>query len=127
MEGKAEKMKIAIHQPQYMCYPGVIDKIDQADAFIFLDTVQFEKNEWQNRNRIKNHDGVQWLTVPVLMKGRSDQRIIAVDIDPHVTWLRKHKNALMTNYIKAPYYEEVMELLSRTLYDLGYNWQLLST
>lgn len=118
-------MKVAIHQPQYMCYPGVIDKIDQVDEFIFLDTVQFEKNEWQNRNRIKSHDGPQWLTVPVLMKGRSKQRIIDVTIDPHVNWRKKHLNALKTNYIKAPHYEEVMELISEGLY--SFNWQLLST
>lgn len=118
-------MKVAIHQPQYMCYPGVIDKIDQVDEFIFLDTVQFEKNEWQNRNRIKSHDGPQWLTVPVLMKGRSDQKISSVEIDPCVNWKRKHLNALKTNYTKTSYYIDVMELLTDRLY--SFNWQMLST
>ena len=49
-----------------MPYLGVLEKIQRADCFVFLDTVQFEKNEWQNRNRIRTRDGgVQWITVPV--------------------------------------------------------------
>ena len=118
-------MKVAIHQPQYMCYPGVIDKIDQADEFIFLDNVQFEKNEWQNRNRIKSHDGPQWLTVPVLIKGRSEQKISSVEIDPNVNWQRKHLNALKTNYIKASFYEQITDFALGSLYT--FNWQLLAS
>jgi hypothetical protein len=37
----------------------------RADRFVLLDTVQYKKNEWQNRNRIRTARGWQWLTVPV--------------------------------------------------------------
>nr|MBI3612487.1 WbqC family protein [Nitrospirota bacterium] len=46
-------MLVAIHQPQYLPWLGYLDKIDRADVFVILDTVQFKKNEWQNRNRIR--------------------------------------------------------------------------
>ena len=58
-------MIVSIHQPQYLPWLGYFDKIDRADVFVLLDTVQYKKNEWQNRNRIKTARGAQWLTVPV--------------------------------------------------------------
>ena len=58
-------MIVAIHQPQYLPWLGYFGKMLQADIFCYLDTVQYKKNEWQNRNRIKTAQGWQWLTVPV--------------------------------------------------------------
>jgi len=58
-------MIVSIHQPQYMPYIGYIYKILKSDVFVFLDDVQYKKNEWQNRNRIKGPNGLVWLTVPV--------------------------------------------------------------
>ena len=96
-------MIVAIHQPQYLPWLGYFDKIDRADLFVFLDTVQYKKNEWQNRNRIKTAQGVQWLTVPVLY--RFPERILEVGINPRVNWSRKHLQALRTNYAKARFFE----------------------
>jgi hypothetical protein len=59
-------MIVAIHQPQYLPWLGYFDKMLAADLFCYLDCVQFKKNEWQNRNRIKTAQGWQWLTVPVM-------------------------------------------------------------
>ncbi len=58
-------MIMAAHQPQYLPWLGYLDKIDRADVFVLLDRVQFKKNEWQNRNRIKRAGGWHWLTLPV--------------------------------------------------------------
>ena len=58
-------MIITIHQPQYLPWLGYLDKIDRADTFVLLDNVQYKKNEWINRNRIKTINGPQWITVPV--------------------------------------------------------------
>ncbi|MCK7503766.1 MAG: WbqC family protein [Desulfobacterales bacterium] len=60
-------MIVAIHQPQYLPWLGYFDKMLKADVFCYLDTVQYKKNEWQNRNRIKTAQGWQWLTVPVTL------------------------------------------------------------
>lgn len=96
-------MKVAIHQPQYLPWLGYFDKIDQADCFVLLDDVQFKKNEWQNRNRIKTGTGWQWLTVPVLH--RLHQQISEVRINQTVSWSRKHLQALISNYGSAPFFE----------------------
>ena len=39
-------MKVAIHQPQYLPWLGHFAKLAAADCWIFLDTVQYEKNGW---------------------------------------------------------------------------------
>ena len=96
-------MRVAIHQPQYLPWSGYFDKIDQADCFVLLDDVQFKKNEWQNRNRIKTAAGWQWLTVPVLH--RFPQRINEVEISQTVPWARKHLQALVSNYGSAPFFD----------------------
>jgi len=97
-------MILAVHQPQYMPWLGYFDKIDQADLFVLLDNVQFKKNEWQNRNRIKTAGGWQWITVPVLFK--FPEKISEVRINNKVDWPRKHLNSLIVNYSKAPYFSQ---------------------
>jgi hypothetical protein len=96
-------MLITIHQPQYLPWLGYLDKIDKADVFVLLDNVQFKKNEWQNRNRIKTAQGCQWITVPVLY--RLPEKINEVRINNKTNWSRKHLQALITNYSKSTYFD----------------------
>lgn len=95
-------MKIAIHQPQYLPWLGYFDKLDFADIFILLDTVQFKKHEWQNRNRIRTSDGWQWLTVPII--DRFPEQIDRVEVNAKTNWQRKHCQALRQHYGSAPYW-----------------------
>jgi hypothetical protein len=96
-------MRVAIHQPQYLPWLGYFDKLDSADVFILLDTVQFKKHEWQNRNRIRTKEGWQWLTVPVI--DRFPERIDLVEINSRADWARKHCQALRLHYGHAPFWE----------------------
>ena len=106
-------MIVAVHQPQYLPWLGYFDKIDKADVFVLLDTVQFKKNEWQNRNKIKTAQGWQWLTVPVMYK--YPQQINEVPINNRVNWQHKHRQALVSNYRKAPYFDVVAAVLDEVL------------
>jgi hypothetical protein len=101
----------AIHQPQYLPWLGYIDKIDKADVFCYLDNVQYKKNDWQNRNRIKTADGWQWVTTPV--RYRFPQKINEVAINNTLNWRRKHLHALITNYKKTPYFEDYIDIFRR--------------
>lgn len=102
-------MIVSIHQPQYLPWLGYFDKMDRADAFCYLDNVQFKKNEWQNRNRIKNSKDWQWITLPVSY--RFPQKINEVEINNKVNWKRKHVQALITNYSKTPFFENYINLI----------------
>ncbi len=114
-------MIVAAHQPQYLPWLGYFDKISRADIFVLLDNVQFKKNEWQNRNRIKTAQGWQWLTVPVLY--RYPQLINEVTINGKVRWQHQHRQAMLTNYSKAPYYHYLDEFFEDIF---SRDWQLIS-
>ncbi len=105
-------MIVSIHQPQYLPWLGYFDKIERSDVFVFLDNVQFKKNEWQNRNKIKTSDGWQWLSVPVIHS--FTQKISEVEINNTVQWGRKHLNALVTNYSKTPFYKNYIDFFEQT-------------
>jgi hypothetical protein len=110
-------MKAAIHQLQY--WPGLrfFAKMRAADLFIYLDDVQFEKREFQNRNRIRTARGWQYLTAPVVSKGRFSQKINEVELDNAADWLREHLLAIKLNYARAPFFKKyfpaIEELYSR--------------
>ena len=97
-------MIVTIHQPQYLPWLGYFDKANNADVFILLDDVQFKKNDWQNRNRIRTSQGWQWLTVPVLHN--HGQSILEVKINNATNWTKAHFNALQMNYSKTPYFSK---------------------
>lgn len=107
-------MIVAIHQPQFMPWPGYFDKLDRCDHFVLLDTVQYKKNEWQNRNRIKTAQGAQWLTVPVSFSFPA--AIGDVAVNEGANWRHKHWQSLVTNYSKAPQWQALEPALKK-LYD----------
>jgi len=114
-------MIVSVHQPQYLPWLGYFDKIDQADIFILLDNVQFKKNEWQNRNRIKTASGWQWLTVPVMYK--FPQLINEVRINNRDKWQHRQRQTIMSNYKKAPFWSLLEEFFEEIF---SRNWQYIS-
>ncbi|HEV8614955.1 MAG TPA: WbqC family protein [Methylomirabilota bacterium] len=104
-------MKIAIHQPHYLPWLGYLAKWAAADVFVFLDTVQYEKNGWQNRNRINTPAGPRWLTVPV--HARLGMPIGEVAIDAAQPWRARHLRAIEDAYASAPYLDRHRAALAR--------------
>ena len=93
-------MKVAIHQPHYLPWLGYLAKWAAADLLVFLDTVQYEKNGWQNRNRIKTREGARWLTVPV--HAPLGTVIADVTVDAAQPWGRRHLATIEHAYAAAP-------------------------
>jgi len=87
---------VAIHQPNYIPHPALFDKIRNCDIFVFLDSVQYTKNSFINRNRIKTPKGWTWLTIPVHASIKS--KICEVTIDNSKQWQKHHWKSLMFNY-----------------------------
>jgi UDP-2,4-diacetamido-2,4,6-trideoxy-beta-L-altropyranose hydrolase len=110
--------KIAISQPTYLPWIGYFDLIDQVDAFVLLEDVQFEKQSWQQRNRIKTPVGLQWLTVPVMFRGRLGQLIKDVEIRDVEFW-RNHCKAIELNYRRAPFFDVYFDSLTSHLTGTG--------
>lgn len=95
--------RIAVLQSNYIPWKGYFDLMGAVDEFIIYDDVQYTCNDWRNRNQIKTPQGVQWLTVPVRIKGRFEQSIRQAEIDG-THWAAKHWKSLRLNYERAPYF-----------------------
>ena len=102
---------VSIHQPAYLPWLGYIDRIRRSDIFIVLDTVPFQKNSFQNRNKIRVANGWTWLTVPVELKGHTERPLCETRIDNRQDWQRKHWATLSQNYARAPFACPVLEWL----------------
>jgi len=97
--------RIGIHQPAYLPWLGYFNKIKESDIFVFLDSVQFEKNSFINRNKIKTPQGPLWLTIPVKTKGHMSETLASTEIDTSKPWQQKHLRAIELNYRKAAYFD----------------------
>lgn len=96
---------IAILQSNYLPWKGYFDIIAAVDTFVLYDRVQYTKNDWRNRNRIKTPAGTRWITVPVV-KGGLDHPINRTEIADREI-LRKHWSSISQSYRKAPAYAEM--------------------
>ena len=104
-------MKVGAIQSCFIPWRGYFDFIASVDMFVFYDDVQYSKNGWRNRNKIKTPTGVQWLTVPV-QHIRLDQLVSEICVGNSIDWRKKHYGSWQANYSRSTYYKDVMELLS---------------
>ncbi|MEK7658908.1 MAG: WbqC family protein [Patescibacteria group bacterium] len=110
-------MILVAHQPEYLPYLGFFYKASKADKFIFVDHVQFQKEGFQNRNRIRTapgQDGWTWLTIPVATKNKTSQKINEVKIDNSRYWAKKHWKSIYFAYKGAPFFNKYKDFFEKT-------------
>jgi hypothetical protein len=104
--------RVAIVQSNYIPWKGYFDLINLVDEFILYDDRQYTRRDWRNRNRVKTPQGLLWLTVPVQVSGRYNQRIDETEVaDPD--WGRAHWRTLVHSYGGAPFFELHSERFAR--------------
>ena len=114
---------LAVLQPGYLPWLGFFDQMRRADIFVYYDDVQYDKNGWRNRNRIKSPKGEpHWLTVPARVKSLG-QRILETEIDNRQPWAKKQTGTIRQFYSKAPFLKRYLPELEELL--LGREWGLL--
>lgn len=115
-------MLVAIHQPNFFPWLGYFDKIRRADAFVFLDEVDYPRSgsggmgSWLNRVRVRVRDEPHWLTLP-LRRMPLGSPVSAARIDDGQPWRRRILGTLEANYRRAPRYDATMALISPLLAD----------
>ncbi len=98
-------MIVAIHQPEHLPWLGFFHKMALCDLYVVLDSVQFTKNNYQNRNRLIGQDGlVFWSTVPIRMVGHTEKRIADMELDNAQPWQRKTWGRIVEAYRRHPYF-----------------------
>jgi WbqC-like protein family len=96
---------ILITQSNYIPWKGYFDLINTANEFVIYDDMQYTRRDWRNRNKIKTPQGPQWITVPVAVKGRFDQKIKETEIS-EADWGVQHWRTIEQNYSRAPYFDQ---------------------
>lgn len=112
---------VSVIQSNYIPWKGYFDIINDSDLFIFYDDVQYTKNDWRNRNKIKSINGTNWLTIPVGSK--LDKLIHEVEINDS-TWQKKHWKTISLIYNDAPYFNKYKDFFRQIYLDM--KWSNLS-
>lgn len=103
---------VAIHQPNYIPWPGYFHKLAACDVFVHLDAVQYPRGQsFAARNRIKTPNGVTYLTVPVSVPKGHEGKASYLEVElADERWRDKHLKTVEQSYKRAPHFEEVFEL-----------------
>lgn len=116
-----KRKKVAILQSNYIPWKGYFDIINMVDLFIFYEDIQYTKNDWRNRNKIKTHKGLEWLSIPC---GPDIKRLVCeVELKSH-EWQKKHWKTLIHNYQNAMYFNEYAPFFEG--FYLNHVWQNLT-
>lgn len=105
-------MVIGILQPGYLPWLGFFEQLYKSDVFVIYDDVQYDKNGWRNRNRIKTAEGIQWITIPVRVKLSEFPLINEIRIDNRSNWRSKHLSSIKQNYSKAPFFKKYISIFT---------------
>ncbi len=98
-------MILTAHQPTYLPWLGTFNKILLADMFCFFDIAQYQKKEWDNRNKIYTHNGELMLSVPTKSQKHLDKTIGEIEINNETNWAEKQYKSIFLNYKKHPCFE----------------------
>jgi WbqC-like protein family len=105
---------VAIMQPVYLPWMGYFEQMALCDHFIFLDDVQYTKQDWRNRNKIRTKENWCWLTIPVRKAGLH-QPLCAVQISDHKDWKRAHLLSVRQNYGRTPFFDDIYPVYENAL------------
>ena len=111
----AQKTMVVL-QSSYIPWKGFFDLIRHSDEFVIYDDAQFTRRDWRNRNLIKTAAGPQWISIPVEVKGKFNQKIKDTKIAAP-DWQIQHFKTIQHAYARAPFfkfYSEQIENLYRT-------------
>ncbi len=112
-------MIVALHQPHFLPWLGYLDRMLQADLFIVLDHVQFERRNYQNRTRILLDGKEHWLTVPVQQHSQQERIVDKIVDNPPPAELRwwgvNHMRTIRHAYRDAPFLDSYAPALRKLL------------
>jgi WbqC-like protein family len=110
---------VAIHQPNYIPWPGYFHKLAACDVFVYLDAVQYPRGQsFAPRNRIKTPNGVTFLTIPVSVPKGTEGKASYLEVEfADEKWRKKHLATVQQSYSRAPHFDEVYPLYERGVED----------
>ena len=112
---------LVAHQPEYFPWLGFIAKAQLADVYYIVDTVQYVKEHWHSRNKIRKKDGWLWINTPVLQSKSKILMWPEAKIDNTKPWKRKQLSSIQMCYSRSKYYKEIYAELEE-IYSKDYEY-----
>lgn len=107
-------MKLGIMQPYFFPYIGYWQLLNIVECYILYDDVNFIKGGWINRNQILSNGDAQYFNVS--MQNSSSNRLInEIGVSENQILKKKMITTLQTCYAKAPYYNDIIPMLSNII------------
>lgn len=110
----ASQQTISVRPPEYWPTLASAALMQAADIIILADTFQYSRQSFQNRMRVRNPDGWQWVSVP-LKGGQHGRSQYLTRIRPVPGWRKRHWKAIRFNYSQAPYFDHYQDSI-KSLY-----------
>lgn len=104
-------MRMAIIQPHFLPFIGYFDLMNQADLFVYYDTVQFVSRSWHCRTYIKDGGVARWLSAPVRTKAGSRRPLHTMEWADDHNWRLKMSRRLEHCYVNAKASDCLAEIL----------------
>jgi hypothetical protein len=112
---------VSVHQPNFMPWLKLLDKILGSDVYVAYDTVQYTRSEYHGRQKIKREGRGDWLSVPLASSPGGPQLIQDVRIDSSQPFRARHLRLLRLAYGRAPYFDELYPLVE-DVYGRDHEW-----
>lgn len=112
---------VVIRPPEYWPTLAFAALMQAADVVVLADTLQYSRQSLQNRTRVRNPDGWQWVSVP-LKGGQHGRSQASIRIRQVPGWRKQHWKAIAFNYGQSPYFDHYGETI-RALYNR--EWEYL--
>jgi hypothetical protein len=107
-------MRIAVMQPYIFPYLGYYQLVNSVDLFVFFDDVNYIKKGWINKNNILVNGEAYKFTIPV-KDASQNKPIIKIEFSGYDDWRFKFLKTVEASYKKAPYFNDVLELINKIL------------
>jgi hypothetical protein len=102
-------MIVGAHQPSFLPWLGYLDKLAKSDVFVVMDDLQYEAQNFINRNRLKLNNGPHWMVVPLLAAEQTalicDRRIDNSGRGGRHHWQHRIWRTIEVHYGSAPHFE----------------------
>ena len=105
---------VMIRQPGYMPNIGFFKKIQSSELFVFLDDVQFVKDRFDNRNKIRTIEGFRWITVPI-KRPVFGKKLNEIPISYEYDWVKEHCDLIFESYHKTDYFSSYWDSIKNIL------------
>ena len=107
-------MKIGIMQPYFLPYIGYWQLLNAVDIYVVYDDVNFIKGGWINRNRLLMNNEPKLFNIQ--MNGASPNKLInEIELSENPIWKKKLLKTIQNCYIKAPYYNDIFQIIEKII------------